>query len=446
MEPEGNIVINIIFLITLILMNAFFAMSEIAIISLNDNKLKKLADEGDKKASQVLKLTKEPSKFLATIQVGVTLSGFFASALAADSFANVIVYWLRGTALPSATVRAVSILVITLILAYFTLVFGELVPKRIGMKYSEQVAFIAVPVLRFVAFIGTPFVALLSVSTNAMLRLIGINPEEVPEAVTEEEIRMMLDVGNENGSIEQSDRQMIHSIFEFDDTSAEEMMTHRTEIEGLDVDTPLDEVIKVAMETGYSRIPIYQDDIDSIIGILYVKDLLGLIEDKANKTFNLKDYIREPLYILETTTGDVILEQFKKHKVQVAVLVDEYGGTSGMITMEDLMEFIVGNIQDEFDQEEEDIVALDDGSYLVDGLAPLDVVAGFFSIVIDEEDDENFDTIGGYLLNSLGYIPGPEEKPVLEIQGTTFEVQSIEERRIDKVRVIKSNNEKDMSV
>lgn len=437
MEPEGNIIINIVLLIALILINAFFAMSEIAIISLNDNKIKKLADEGDRKAMQVLKLTKEPSKFLATIQVGVTLSGFLASALAADAFANYIVYWLRGTALPSGTVRAVSIIAITLILAYFTLVFGELVPKRIGMKYSEQVAYVAVPMLRIVSVLGRPFVLLLSVSTNTVLRIIGINPEETPESVTEEEIRMMLDVGNENGSIEQSDREMIHSIFEFDDTSAEEMMTHRTEIEGFDVDTPLEEVIKVARETGYSRIPVYQDDMDSIIGILYVKDLLELIETKNQESFNIKNYIREPLYMLETTTGNVILEQFKKHKVQVAVIVDEYGGTSGMVTMEDLMEFIVGNIQDEFDQEDEDIEPLDDGSYLVDGLAPLDVVAAFFEIVIDEEDDENFETIGGYLLNSLGYIPGNDEQPTITIQEVIFEIQSIEERRIDKVKVIK---------
>lgn len=438
MEPDssmitggGSVFTNVALLVVLIMCNAFFAMSEIALISLNDNKVKKMAQEGDKRAKILARLTAEPSRFLATIQVGVTLSGFLASAVAADTFAEYVVHAFAGIAIPATTVRTISIFVITLLLSYVTLVFGELVPKRVAMQNAERVSFSIARIIAFVSWIGKPFVGLLSASTNGVLRLMGIDPHQKPEEVTEEEIRMMIDVGGESGTIEQSEKDMINNIFEFDDRTAEEMMTHRTEISAVEIGTSLEEITALALESGYSRIPVYEDDLDSIIGILYVKDLLALVTGQVQGEFDLRQYMREPLYVLESTSCKTLLSEFKLKKIQMAIVVDEYGGTSGLVSMEDLLESIVGNIQDEYDDEEEDISDLGDGSYLIDGLAPLEEVLKLFGLDLDDADE--YDTIGGYIINELGYIPADNAFPAVELEGIRFTVQEMDERRIAKL-------------
>lgn len=433
MDPDSSLLLNILLLLFLVACNAFFAMSEIAVISLNDNKIKKMASEGHKKAATILRLIEQPSRFLATIQVGVTLSGFLASAVAADTFSEYIVLALRNAPVSPATVRGVSIVIITIVLSYFTLVFGELVPKRAAMQNYEKISYAVAPLLRVLAAVGRPFVALLSSSTNAILRLFGINPDEEPDEVTEEEIRMMIDVGNERGSIEESEKEMLNNIFELDDRTVSEMMTHRTEVAAIETGTPLGEVIKLAVESGYSRIPVYEDDLDSIIGILYVKDLLGLVTETETADFNLQNYMREPLYVLENNTCTAVLAQFKARKVQIAVVVDEYGGTSGVVSMEDLLESIVGNIQDEYDDEEEDILLLAENRFLVDGLTSLEDVDKYFNLDLD--DDEEFETIGGYVLNQLGRIPSEDEHPSVELEGYRFIVSEMDERRVAKLEV-----------
>lgn len=430
-EPDSSIFASILLLLVLVLCNAFFAMSEIAIISLNDNKIKRMAQEGDKKAKIIARLTAEPSKFLATIQVGVTLSGFLASAVAADTFAEYIVQAFQNAPISPATVRGISIFVITILLSYITLVFGELVPKRVAMQNYEKISFAIVRVVSFVSTIGKPFVALLSASTNGVLRLMGIDPNAKPEEVTEEEIRMMIDVGGESGTIEPSEKDMLNNVFEFDDRTAEEMMTHRTEITALELGTPLEEVIRLALESGYSRIPVFKDDIDSIVGILYVKDLLALIPRLQESEFELAQYMRAPLYALESTASTTLLSEFKEKKIQMAIVVDEYGGTSGLVSMEDLLESIVGNIQDEYDDEEEDISECGDGRYLVDALAPLEDVLKFFSLRFEDADD--YDTIGGYIINELGYIPAEGSNPSVMLGDVRFTVQEMDERRIAKL-------------
>lgn len=434
MDPDGSIVSSILLLLALVACNAFFAMSEIAIISLNDNKLKKMAQDGNKKASLLVKLTSEPSRFLATIQVGVTLSGFLASAVAADTFSEYVVRAFAGIPIPASTVRGVSIVVITLALSYITLVFGELVPKRAAMQNYERISFMVARAVSFVSLFTRPFVVLLSASTNGILRLIGIDPNKKPEEVTEEEIRMMIDVGGESGTIEQAEKDMLNNIFEFDDSTAEDMMTHRTEITAIEMGTPLEEIIAVARESGHSRIPVFEEDLDSIVGILYVKDLLGLITDSDRcESFDVSRYMREPMYVLETTKSATLLGEFKVKKIQMAIVVDEYGGTSGLVTMEDLLEEIVGNIQDEYDDEEEDIAPAGDNRFLVDGLAPLDDVLKFFTI--DLEDEDEYDTIGGYIISELGYIPAEDAHPQLLLDDVRFTVQEMDERRIAKLLV-----------
>ncbi len=447
MEPDGGLWMYIILLLFLILTNAFFAMSEIAVISLNDSKLKKMAGNGDKKARTLVKLIEEPSKFLATIQVGVTISGFLASAVAADTFTEYIVYFFRDSSISTSTIKAVSLVVITLLLSYFTLVFGELVPKRLAMQNYEKISFTVSRPLSILYKIEKPIVALLSASTNGMLRLLGIDPSQKPEEVTEEEIRMMIDVGNESGTIEQSEKDMLHNIFDFDDRIVDEIMTHRTEITAVDINSSLNEIIDIALEEGYSRMPVYEDDLDNIVGILYIKDLLKLVLEQSTENFDIRDYMRKALYIPETNRCKDLFQEFQKTKVQMAVIVDEYGGTSGIVTMEDLIESIVGNIQDEYDDEEEEIRFISDNIYEIDGMFALDKIEKLFNIRFSQDEDYDYDTISGYITGFLGRIPSRDEHPVITVDNVDFEVLNVEEHRITAVQaVIKPREEADEEI
>ncbi len=436
MEPDGGLWIYIILLLFLILTNAFFAMSELAVISLNDGKLKKMASNGDKKAKMLVKLTEEPSKFLATIQVGVTISGFLASAVAADTFTEYIVDFFRNYNVNPSTVKAISLVVITFLLSYFTLVLGELVPKRLAMQNYEKISFRVARLLSIIYKIEKPLVALLSASTNGILRLLGIDPNQRQEEVTEEEIRMMIDVGNESGTIEQSEKDMIHNIFDFDDRIVDEIMTHRTEITAIDIDTTLNEIIDIALEEGYSRIPVYDDDLDNIVGILYIKDLLKLVLEQSTENFCVTDYMRSALYIPETNRCKDLFHEFQKSKIQMAVIVDEYGGTSGIVTMEDLIESIVGNIQDEYDDEEEEITLISDNLYKIDGMFALDKIERIFNIRFSEDEDYDYDTISGYITGYLGRIPSKDEHPVVTVDNVDFTVLNVEEHRITAVQAL----------
>lgn len=436
MESDINPLLYIGLLFILILANAFFAMSETAVISLNDNKLRKQAADGDKKAQMILSLLNEPTNFLATVQIGTTLAGFMASAVAADTFVAYILAIMRRSifaeyfAPPFA--RVVILIMVTLILTYLSLIFGELVPKRIAMQNYESIALSVATPLSIIYKMSKPFVILLSKSVNVMLRLMGINPNEKPEEVTEEEIRMMIDVGSEDGNIPESDADMLNNIFDFADTPVEEIMTPRTEVETISVDATLPEVMELCISTGYSRIPVYGRDIDSIEGILYVKDLLELVV-KSKDTFVLRDYLREPMFVFESQSCKNLLETLKQKKLQMAIVVDEYGGTSGIITMEDLLEAIVGNIQDEYDDEPEEIMEVSSGVYIIDGMTPYEDVAEFLGLNWSG-DEADYDTLGGHILSLIGHIPNEDEKPSVKVEHVLFTVTEMDERRVSKVR------------
>lgn len=435
-DPDSNILVYLILLVLLIAVNAYFAMSEIAIIGLNDAKLKKQAEEGDRKAKKLSRLLEVPSRFLATIQVGVTLSGLLASAVAADTFAEMLVDAFAFTGVSPAVIHAVALVVITVLLSFFTLVFGELVPKRIAMKFPEKVAFAVCGSLSFLAVLERPFVALLSKTTDGIVRLFGVNPHDDPEEVTEEEIRMMVDVGNERGIIEESDREMINNIFEFDDRTAEDVMTHRTEILGVEADEDtIDDVLQIAVEEGFSRIPVYEDTLDDIVGIIYAKDLLPHWGKKDREGLKIRDLMRPALYVPESNRCKDLFREFQEKKVQMAVVVDEYGGTSGIVTMEDLLESIVGNIQDEYDDEEEEISRVSDGVFTIDGSVDLEEVSRLLGIEIPE--DAGYDTLGGLITDILGRIPGEEEHPSVTVGDVEFTVMQVEDRRIVRVRAEK---------
>lgn len=432
----GSIILKVVLLFILTLLNAFFAMSEIAIISLNDTKIDKLAEEGHKKAKQVKKLTENSSNFLSTIQIGVTLAGFLTSATAAQSFATMLTDALANTAIanvvPLGIISGVSTVLITLVTSYFSLVLGELAPKKIAMQKPEKVSFTVVPVLLFVSKVTKPFVKILSVSTNAVVRLFGLDPNADEEEVTEEEIRMMVDVGQEKGVIEDVQKEMINNIFEFDDIDVADIMTHRTDMACVDEEDSLAETIKLSMEEGYSRIPVYEEDPDNVVGIVYIKDLLKYIGSALPETLKLKDVMRKAYYVPESKRcGALFAEMTEKH-MQMAIVVDEYGGTAGLVTLEDIVEAIVGNIQDEYDNEDEEISKINETTFTIDGVTDLEEVEEQLGIQFPEDD---FDTLGGFIISQLGFLPQDGDMNAVEFQNIRFTVLNVEDRRIGKVKV-----------
>ncbi|MBQ2775241.1 MAG: HlyC/CorC family transporter [Clostridia bacterium] len=438
MDDPGpsNLIFQIVLLFVLILVNAFFAMSEIAIISLNDTKIGKMAEEGNKKAKQVIKLTKDSSRFLSTIQIGVTLAGFLTSASASQTFVEMLsgaiekISFLSG--IPAGLINGFSLVVVTLITSYFSLVLGELAPKRMAMQAPEKISFRVVGILLAISKIAKPFVKVLSVSTNAVVRIFGFDPNADEESVTEEEIRMMVDVGGEKGVIEDTQKEMINNIFEFDDIDVGDIMTHRTDMIAAEADEPLSEVVTLSMENGFSRIPVYDNDPDNIVGIAYVKDLLKYIGSDLPSELTLRDIIREAFFVPETMECGDLFQQMTDNHIQMAIVVDEFGGTAGVVTLEDILESIVGNIQDEYDDEEEEISKIDDTTFTVDGITYIDELDEIFSTPLPEGD---YDTIGGFIISELGYLPQDGEMNVVEYSNLRFTVLNVEDRRIGRVKI-----------
>ncbi len=421
----------------LIILNAFFAASEIALISLNDNRVKLMAEKGDKKAVMLHQLLLEPSRFLATIQIGITLAGFLASAFAAESFAGRFSGWLIEMGVPGSKslLEAVSVVVITLILSYFTLVLGELVPKRLALQKAEAIAnFVVVP-LTILSKISSPFVKLLTFSTNSIVRLFGVDPNADEENVTEEEIRMMVDVGKENGSIQETEKFMINNIFEFNDKTVSDIMTHRTNIVAIPHHLSLRETISLVNEEKYTRYPVYEESLDHIIGTLHVKDLLDFVEDGDESRFHLKQIIREPLYVHESKRIDTLFKEMQQHNTHIVIAIDEYGGTDGIVTIEDVVEEIVGNIFDEHDEpelNEEEIKAVDDNSYIIAGTASLLDVQEVLKIELPVAE---YDTLSGFVVGQLGYIPKADERPAVQFENLEFFVKEMDDKRITQILV-----------
>lgn len=429
---------EVIFLVILIALNGFFAASEIAMITLNDNKIRLQAEEGDKKAKLIKKLLDNPSGFLATIQIGITLAGFLASAFASESFAYRIVNLIKATgiAIPETVLKTVSMVLITLILAYFTLVLGELVPKRLAMKKAEPISMFAIGPLNILSKITYPFVKFLTLSTNFFVRLFGVDPNEEDEQVTEEEIRMMVDVGEEKGTIDEIEKVMINNIFEFDNKTAEEIMTHRTRIAALPVDASFSQAINLINVEKYSRIPVYEGNIDNIVGVLQTKDIIEFISKNSPHTsFDLKNIIRQPYFVPASKRTDELFRELQRQKNHFAIIIDEYGGTAGIVTIEDLIEEIVGNIFDEYDEEEKFVDKVDENTFMINGSSSLDLVADYLEVELPTED---YETLSGFIVGQLGRIPKKDDKPTVEFNGLLFKVEKVENKRISKVKVCKA--------
>ena len=428
---------QILVIILLILLNGFFAASEIAFISLNDAKIEVLAKEGNRKAKKIQDMLKNPSKFLATIQIGITLAGFLSSAFASETFASelapVLNRWIPSINI--ATWHTIAIIVITVILSYFTLILGELVPKRIAMKYGEKIAFATIGIIRFISIVTAPFVKFLTISTNIVSKLFGVSDTE-EETVTEEEIRMMVDVGEEKGTINKEEKNMINNVFEFNDKVVTEIMVPRTEIYALDGNMTLSEVLdEVAEHITYSRIPIYDETIDNIVGVAYIKDLMLSTKNKNTKVKNL---VKEAFLVPETKLVNELFKELRKNTKQMAIVIDEYGGTSGIVTMEDIVEEIVGEIYDEYDEVEKYSEKVDENTFLLSGSLAIYEVEDILDIELDDEGDYN--TLSGYLVEILGRVPSKkDEKDIIETEKVSYEILKVKDMHIEKVKACINN-------
>ncbi len=429
---------QLVVLVILIFINAFFAASEIAFISLNDAKIEKQAKEGNKKAKQIEGMLKSPSKFLATIQIGITLAGFLSSAFASDAFAarlSPILYDLMPF-FSLGVWNSISIVLITIILSFFTLVFGELVPKRLAMKHYEKISFGSIGVIRAISIITSPFVKLLTFVTNTISKMFGVS-ETDEEQVTEEEIKMMVDQGEESGNIKEEEKELINNVFEFNDITVSEIMRHRKDIFAVDINISTDELMDELEkeEFRYSRIPVYDETIDEVKGILYVKDVLKNIRKKS---FRVKNVVKEAYFVSQNRLINEVFKELQKNKTQIAIIVDEYGGTAGLITMEDILEELVGDIYDEYDKVEKEYEKIDDNTYLLSGSLPIYDVNKLLDSKIPEGD---YDTLSGYLQEELGRIPKDEENPIIETDRVTYKIEEYEDKRIIKVKACKNNIE-----
>ena len=428
-DPNGNsILFQLLFLAFLTLVNAFFAGAEMAVVSVNKNRIKVLADEGSKRAALLQTLFEDSTKFLSTIQVAITLAGFFSSASAATGISQVLGGWIAQFGIPYS--NTIAVVVVTIILSYFTLVFGELVPKRIALQKAEAFSLFVVQPIYIISKILSPFIKLLSLSTNGFLHLIGMKTENLEEAVSEEEIKKMLETGSENGVFNEIEKEMINSIFSFDDKTAKDVMVPRREVFAIDIEEPLEKILDEILETRHSRIPVYEEQIDNIIGILQVKDVMIEARKKSFEEVDIRALLKEAFFVPDGKSTDELFREMQKTKNRMAVLIDEYGGVSGILTVEDLVEEVMGEITDEHEEEVVELQKIGEKEYLLDGSILIEELNEKLNLKLETE---NYDTLSGYLIEELGYIPKDSGQCELDADGVHFKILEVKEKRIRKV-------------
>ena len=428
-DPDGNsILFQLLFRAFLTLVNAFFAGAEMAVVSVNKNRIKVLADEGSKRAALLQTLFEDSTKFLSTIQVAITLAGFFSSASAATGISQVLGGWIAQFGIPYS--NTIAVVVVTIILSYFTLVFGELVPKRIALQKAEAFSLFVVQPIYIISKILSPFIKLLSLSTNGFLHLIGMKTENLEEAVSEEEIKKMLETGSENGVFNEIEKEMINSIFSFDDKTAKDVMVPRREVFAIDIEEPLEKILDEILETRHSRIPVYEEQIDNIIGILQVKDVMIEARKKSFEEVDIRALLKEAFFVPDGKSTDELFREMQKTKNRMAVLIDEYGGVSGILTVEDLVEEVMGEITDEHEEEVVELQKIGEKEYLLDGSILIEELNEKLNLKLETE---NYDTLSGYLIEELGYIPKDSGQCELDADGVHFKILEVKEKRIRKV-------------
>lgn len=426
---EGSLLLQIVIIIILTGINAFFSSAEMAIVSLNKNKLKILIEDGNKKAILLDNLLKEPSKFLSTIQVGITLASFFASASAATGLSQFLSEALKPLKIPYSS--QISMILITFILSYVTLVFGELIPKRIALRNSENIALSSVGVIVFISTIFSPFVKFLTFSTNLVLTILRMKEDNIEEKVSKEELRSLVEVGKEHGVINETEQEMIENIIEFDEKIAREIMIPRTKVFLIDKNISIHELFENKEIEKYSRIPVYENEADNIIGILMVKDLMIEAYKKGFDNIKISDLVQEAYFVPETKNVNELFNEMQLEKKHITILIDEYGGFSGIVTLEDLIEEVMGNIDDEFDDEDLSIHQISKNKYLVNGDVSLYNLNDNFHF---ELESKYYDTLSGILIENLGYIPEDNENiEPITINGVIFKPQRVRNKKIEKV-------------
>lgn len=436
----NSLIFQFILILILTLINAFFSASEMAIVSLNKNKIKVLAEEGNKNAILIERLLQEPTKFLSTVQVGITLASFFSSASAATGISNVFGNSLETLNIPYA--HEISLIVVTIILSYITLVFGELLPKRLALQNSQKIAMYAVKPIMLTSKITIPFVKLLSISTNFLIRLFNVNSKNLEEKVSKEEIKSLVDVGQEHGVINETEKDMINSIFEFDDKLAKEVMTPRTNVYMINIDDCANTYLNSLLNEKYSRIPIFQENIDNIIGILYMKDFLCEAYKVGFDNVNLRNILHTPYFVPEMKNIDELFKELQISRKHMAILIDEYGGFSGIVTIEDLIEEVMGDIGDEFDDEEILLKNISKNTFLASGLISINELNEKLHINLDSESDD-YDTLGGFIIKLIGYIPKKDDDCIVNYKNIIFKIKEVNKKRIVKVEITINNSLED---
>lgn len=440
-DPEPtNFISQLILIAILTAINAFFASAEMAIVSINRNKIRMQAEEGDKKAKLIEKLLEEPTKFLSTIQVGITFAGFLSSASAATGISDDLGQILAAYNIPYG--QELSLIVVTVILSYVTLVFGELFPKRVALQKSEAIAMFSVRPILLVSKLMNPFIKLLSMSTNLLMKLFGMNISDLEEKVSREEIRSLVEVGQEHGVLNETEKEMINSIFAFDDKVAKEVMTPRTKAYLINIDKPLAEYVDELLEEKYSRVPVYEGDNDNIIGILYMKDFMLEAKRVGFENVNIREILQPPHFVTEHKNIDDLFKELQRLKKHMCILIDEYGGFSGIVTIEDLIEEVMGDIDDEHDENEPEFVHVEPGVWSVSGLLTVEKLCNQLDLDLELDDDSrDYDTVGGLVTHWLEHIPEVEDSYDLESHLMRFVVTSVEDKRVERVKVIKYQKE-----
>lgn len=442
-SDPGPMLGQIILLLVLIIINAYFAAAEMAIVSVNKNRIRSLAQEGNKKAQALAGLIDEPNKFLSSIQVVITLAGFLTSAEAAVSFSDDVGAWLEDAGIPYGT--EISVVLVTLILAFFTLILGELLPKRLAMLHADKISMGVVKPILFISVMFKPFVWLLSITVTLILKLLRQRTDVTSVEYSEDDVVSMLEAGQESGELKEEGKKMITSIFAFDDLLAYEVMTPRTDVFSIDINAPTEDYIDELMELRYSRIPVYEDDSDNIIGILYIKDYLIKAREAGFDNVDFRSILRKPYFVPETKNIDSLFFELQTTKQHIAILIDEYGGFSGIVTMEDIIEEVMGDIDDEYDEVEPEIQKVADDTYIVDGSMDLDDIDEELGIDLESENSE---TIGGFIIDMLGEIPDENDTGrEIEYENCRFRIDSVRDRRIEKITItilpVSENEEND---
>ena len=426
---EGSLLLQIVIIIILTGINAFFSSAEMAIVSLNKNKLKILIEDGNKKAILLDNLLQEPSKFLSTIQVGITLAGFFASASAATGLSQYLSGALQPLNIPYS--NQISMILITFLLSYVTLVFGELIPKRIALRNSEKIALSSVGVIVFISRLFSPFVKFLTFSTNLVLTILKMKEDNIEEKVSKEELRSLVEVGKEHGVINEAEQEMIENIIEFDEKIAREIMIPRTKVFLIDKNISIHELFENKEIGKYSRIPVYENEADNIVGVLLTKDLMMEAYKKGFDNIKVADLLQEAYFVPETKNVNELFNEMQLEKKHITILIDEYGGFSGIVTLEDLIEEVMGNIADEFDDEDLSIRQLSRNKYLISGEVSLNDLNDNFHF---ELESKYYDTLSGILIENLGYIPEDNENiEPITINDVVFKPQRVKNKKIEKV-------------